>query len=157
MVTSYSSLVTGQSSLDHRQMTNDNGPVTSDGVDLLTVVMHELGHLLGYEHSADADDLMAPVLRASPLRPSSFDPRPSSDPDDVFADLGRDDSEDADGGQDAAPSLLASREDKMLAAANVKPGEETPQMRVPRRSRLQRFERELDTWFAELAAEEGYQ
>ena len=30
-----------------------------------------------------------------------------------------------------------------------------PQMSVARRRRLQRFERELDTWFAELAAMEG--
>ena len=31
-------------------------------VDLLTVVSHELGHLLGYGHNADEQDIMAPVL-----------------------------------------------------------------------------------------------
>jgi len=47
-------------------------------MDLLTVVMHGLGHLLGYGHSDDPDDLMAPVLSASPLRASSLILHPSA-------------------------------------------------------------------------------
>jgi hypothetical protein len=37
------------------------GPA-STGIDLFTVVMHELGHVLGYDHASDIDDLMSPVL-----------------------------------------------------------------------------------------------
>jgi hypothetical protein len=36
--------------------------VAFDGIDLLTVVMHELGHVMGYEHDDVAGDLMEPAL-----------------------------------------------------------------------------------------------
>lgn len=42
--------------------TGDNG--LSGGVDLLTVVSHELGHELGFDHSDDRNDVMAAVLPA---------------------------------------------------------------------------------------------
>jgi len=59
---------------DGLPITDHRSPIT--GVRLLTVVMHELGHLLGYEHSEDG--LMAPVLGTTPLRPSSVIPDPGS-------------------------------------------------------------------------------
>ena len=42
------SVVSGQWQDRAGQRTTDNGQL--DGIDLLTVVMHEMGHLLGYEH-----------------------------------------------------------------------------------------------------------
>jgi hypothetical protein len=123
------------------------------------------------------DAALTPVLAASPFRPSSFDPHPSSliphpsparsaeavEPlgqaqwrrglDDVFADLARETAQDR--GEDGMSTLLESQDQGLLAAATVKSGEEATQARVPRRSRLQRYERELDAWFSELAAEDG--
>jgi hypothetical protein len=166
------------------------GP-SAGGVDLLTVVMHEMGHLLGSDHSDDDHDLMAPVLSASPLRAYSFDLRPSSakraeavEPlgqaewrtgltpfmfgpssrasgrssgvHDVFAQLDRE-SASLDGESETVSTWLQSAADGLWAARATRSGEETTQARVPRRSRMPRFERELDAWFAELAAEESGQ
>jgi len=142
-------------------------------IDLLTVVMHEMGHLLGYGHSEDAEDLMAPVLWARPGRASSSSPDPSSlstypssfiapfsslllppfsHRDDIFADLGRDQTEQDDDADGTSP-LLASKDAEVFTAARVRASEEAPQARVPRRSRLQRYQREADAWFDGLARE----
>ena len=150
--------------------------MTNDGIDLLTVVMHELGHLLGYEHSDDDHDLMAPVLSGGSgkyeglstkyegysdssfvVRPTSSALRPSRSSDDVFSNLGRDGLTAQDDSAVGRSELLASQDQDLLAAASVLADEEAAKTRVPRRSRLQRFERDLDAWFAELATEESGQ
>ncbi len=196
VVTDPWSPVTGHRPFDDAPMTNDKGPMTSDGVSLLNVVMHELGHLLGYEHSDDEHDLMAPVLSASPLGRSALDSSLStlnssglsaldsnlstlnssrlsaldssvvrgrwsvpsdswSRADNLFADLAQREPTAADSSNDAVSRLLDSAEDVLLAAQIAKSGDEVVQARVPRRSRMERFERELDDWFAELAVDEA--
>jgi len=142
------------------------GPQSTDGVDLLTVVMHELGHLLGYGHSDDEHDLMAPVLAvrsvnkaveprwpvawqseraSSVLQLSSINRRASSSVDEAFADLLQDDR------QDVTSELLETGLSERLASRTTKSAEQARQSRVPRRSRMERFERGLDAWFAQLA------
>jgi len=76
-----------------------------------------------------------------PVRPDLASRR-----DDVFADLGRDGSED-----DPLPLLESEGADETLVAATVKSSDEAAQIRVPRRHRLERFEHDLDAWFAQLA------
>jgi hypothetical protein len=39
----------------------------ADEASMRRIALHELGHLLGLEHSADADDVMAPWVRADEL------------------------------------------------------------------------------------------
>ncbi len=149
---------------DHLPITDYRSPIT--GIDLLTVVTHEMGHLLGYGHSEDAEDLMAPALWAGPGRafspvpnlgsltphPSSFIPHPSSPCDDLFADLGRDRTEEDDDADRTSP-LLAVQEAEVFTAARIRPSEEATQARVPRRGRVPRYEREVDAWFDGLARE----
>ena len=69
----------------------------------------------------------------------------------MFAELGRDDGA-QDRREDGTSELLAWKDEGLPAAPAIRSSEEAPQARVPRRSRLQRFERELDEWFSELAA-----
>ena len=47
--------------LGPHELTARNGSPAAERVDLLTTVMHEMGHVLGYEHS-DSLDLMYPTL-----------------------------------------------------------------------------------------------
>ena len=75
--------------------------------------------------------------------------------DEVFADLGRNGGTAEDRGEGDASELLESAETGLLAVRTAKSGEEATQARVPRRRRMERFERELDTWFAELAIADG--
>ena len=52
------------------QLTTDNGQLTCPGYDLLTAVMHELGHIAGYGHDDEiAGDLMNATLRAGAIQP----------------------------------------------------------------------------------------
>jgi len=117
-------------------------------------LLHEIGHLLGYEHTDSG--LMAPVLSASPRHPASRLPDLASRlpdlasrRDDVFADLGRDGSED-----DTLPLLEPEEGDETLVAGTVKSSDEAAQIRIPRRHRLERFEHDLDAWFAQLSADD---
>jgi hypothetical protein len=56
---------------------------------------------------------------------------------------------------DSSPLLESGHNSARLSAATVRPNNEATQARIPRRSRLQRFERELDAWFADLEGGEG--
>ena len=106
--------------------------------------------------SASSAEAVEPLGQA-PWRigPSSLTFDRSFPVDGVFADLGRDDGTEQDSSEDGASQLLASKDGERLAAATIRAGEEAAQARVPRRSRLQRYEREVDAWFAEQAAVEA--
>ena len=52
---------------DHELLALNDSPA-ADRMDLLTVVMHELGHLIGYEHADDSSDLMAETLELGTRR-----------------------------------------------------------------------------------------
>jgi len=175
VVTGHSSVVSGDWSLDAAwgQGTNDKGRMTNDRVDLLTVVMHELGHLLGYDHSDDEGDLMAPMLGPSQsptasdlaslslnpsLNPSlNLSPNHLQNPTPQRSLLSRSVrpasgiGSDATQPQSQTPSLPDATD--LFAALALDRSEETRQPRRSRRSRLERYERELDAWFAELAEE----
>jgi len=57
--------------------------------------------------------------------------------------------------EDSASRLLESNHKVALAAATVRSSGKATQARVARRSRLPRYERESDAWFAELASEDA--
>jgi hypothetical protein len=113
--------------------------MTKDGVDLVTVVMHELGHLLGYDHSDDPHDLMAPVLNASQSRTARSLDLPNLSPN-----LSPKPAQ-----PQKQPSLLENAAD-LFAALALDDDKETGRTRISRRSRIERYERELDAWFAQL-------
>ena len=55
--------------VDTTPATAEEFMVAADGqIDLLTVLLHELGHLLGFHHAADSDALMAELLEAGSRR-----------------------------------------------------------------------------------------
>jgi len=56
----------------------DRAAPAAGRVDLLTVLAHEVGHLLGYDHSALADDLMAATLPTATRRLPGLGPIASS-------------------------------------------------------------------------------
>ncbi len=141
-------------------MTRDQGRMTEDGIDLLTVVMHELGHLLGLEHRDDPDNLMAPVLGTGVRRSAS---RPMSDAPNLALNLALPLSNSLhtvlpssarrpEAGAARGPAPSGDDVDRALGEWAGEAERETRQPRLLRRSRMQRLERELDAWFAELAA-----
>ena len=70
-----------------------------------------------------------------------------------MAELGGDSDEEAS--IDEPSPLVTCQDEEPLAAVADRASEESTQAKVLRRSRLQRYEREADAWFADLAAEEA--
>jgi hypothetical protein len=110
--------------------------------------MHEMGHLLGYGHAAGG--LMAPVLAAGPLPRSSPGSRLSTLDSGLWTV----------GSSAEAVEPLGQAEwriglDDVFADLTLDGSEDATLSRVPRRSRLQRYEREVDDWFADIAEEAG--
>ncbi len=77
---------------------------------------------------------------------------PSATSDAVFADWGQDDLLEEEGDEAGQLQRLPSQSLEVLVAVLVQSGEDGEDATFPRRSRLQRYERGLDDWFAELAA-----
>ena len=135
--------------------------MTKDGLDLLTVVMHELGHLLGYDHSDDPDDLMAPVLatgqacggselEAVESRGQSRWRRPSSPSVTALASTPRMPSW---AGMETTSCFRSCWSRSMKHCSARESGSAKTQARVPRHS-LQRYACDLDDGFTQLAAAE---
>jgi len=138
------SVVSGPSSLHNGQRTDDKGQMADDGFDLRHVVLHELGHVLGYGHSADADDLMAPVL--SPLASSALVPHPASRISDPFSDL---DAVWADWSAGEPLRLDSDHSEFAHAASGARRTEDEDELWVPRRLRSSPYEEAVDAFLAD--------
>lgn len=76
--------------------------------------------------------------------------------DGVFADLGSEDWADGPGREGTArPRIRSEAGPAARRVSAVASAYQTPQVRVPQRSPLQRCEVEADAWFAELAGEDA--